>query len=413
MNNLIKSSLAFSMLASIAYTGPASAATFTGEGTAAGAQCLSRGVNNAGIVVGNCKPGNSSGPSVAWVALTPGVETPLTPLVSGQSCAPQVINNSGQIGGVCKTADNRSTAVVWNSAAPGTAPVALPAVSIFGTGLLPETYTLISAYNHSGVFAGGSFSGTHVATAVLWFPGSPVPLQLSALHDACLPVSVNNTLISGVPSTAINCPDPATGNLVGKIVQKTGLLGALVTTTLPVPAGSTHCSVSSLNNAVQMLGTCHFTAPDVSHVVYWSSPSAAPIQLSTISGVAGTPQISSKGLNNNGHAVVSYQDNNGQTQLAFWTPSTGTTQLIAEIPGGTHIRFVGLSDNDTVALTSENAGEHSQAATWTSAGGTVAIPQFAGGQESGLTAISANGAYVAGGAEDSAGTDDAVVATLP
>lgn len=413
MNNLIKSTLALSMVGAIAHTGLVSAATFVGEGTAAGAQCVSQGVNNSGVVVGTCTPGNSSGPSVAWVAITAGTEVPLQPLVSGQGCTALAIDNNGQIAGTCKMADNRSTAVIWNSSTPSAAPAALQAVSVLGTGLLPEVRTAITAFNQSDVLGGASLSGTNVATAVLWFSGSTAPLQVSALHDNCIVADVNNTPINGVPSVALNCPNPGSSNAVAKVVQKTGLLGTLVTTTLPIPAGSTGCSVSSVNDVVQFVGTCHFSAPDVPHAVYWASPSATPVQLSSISGVPGTPRIAGRRLNNNGNAVVSYQDSNGHGQLAFWTPSTGITQLIPVLAGGTHIGFVGLSDNNTVALTSENAGEHAQAATWTSTTGTVAIPQFSGGQESRLTAISSNGTYAAGGAEDSVGTDDAVVATLP
>jgi hypothetical protein len=413
MNNLINRTLVLAMAGATAYTGAVSAATFVGEGTAAGKQCVSLAVNNSGVVVGTCTPGTTSGPSVAWVASTAGTEVPLPPLVSGQGCTAVAIDNNGQIAGSCKMADNRATAVIWNSATPGAAPVALQAVSVLGTGLLPEARTVISAFNQSDVLAGASLSGTGDATAVLWFSGSTAPLQVSALHDNCFPADINNTPINGVPTVALDCPNPASGNTVAKVVQKTGLLGTLVTTPLTTPAGSTGCSVSSVNNAVQLLGTCHFSAPDVPQAVYWPNPSATPVQLSSISGVSGASRITGLRLNNNGHAVVSYQDSNGHHLLAFWTPSSGSTQLIPPLAGGTHIGFVDLSDNDVVALTSENAGEHHQAATWTSATGTVAVPQFGGGQESGLTAISPNGTYVAGGAEDSTGTDDAVVATLP
>lgn len=176
MNNLINRTLVLAMAGATAYTGAVSAATFVGEGTAAGKQCVSLAVNNSGVVVGTCTPGTTSGPSVAWVASTAGTEVPLPPLVSGQGCTAVAIDNNGQIAGSCKMADNRATAVIWNSATPGAAPVALQAVSVLGTGLLPEARTVISAFNQSDVLAGASLSGTGDATAVLWFSGSTAPL---------------------------------------------------------------------------------------------------------------------------------------------------------------------------------------------------------------------------------------------
>lgn len=418
MNNLTK--FAFTPLVLLCLTGTTlytslvNAATFVGEGTAAGAQCDSRGVNNNGVVTGMCLPGNVSGPAVAWVAVTAGTEVPLPPLVTGQSCDALGIANNGTIAGVCVTADNRATGVFWSATAPSSLPQKLQSLSVLGTGLLPEVATAITAYNQSGVLGGESLSGSNDATAVLWLAGSTAPVQLSILHDNCRVADVNDTPINGLPSSALNCPNTATGNDTAKVIQKTGLLGALVTTVLSTPSGSTGCSLSSVNNAMQMLGTCHFAAPDTPSAAYWASPASTPILLSSVSGVAGTPRIEGLRLNNNGNAVVSYQNTDGHALLAFWAASTtGATKLIPTLAGGTHVGFVDLSDNDTVALTSENTGEHAQAATWTAAAGTVAIPQFNAGEESGLTAISPNGSYVAGIAEDSAHNDDAVVATLP
>lgn len=68
---------------------------------------------------------------------------------------------------------------------------------------------------------------------------------------------------------------------------------------------------------------------------------------------------------------------------------------------------------DTVMLNSDIGAKNVEAALWTLSGGTVAAGFEGGGQVSALTAVSQNGAYAVGGADNSAHNVDAVMTTLP
>lgn len=377
------------------------------EGHAAGAQCAANDVADNGIAVGTCSPANGNGPSVPWVSLIVGFETPLPPLVPGQSCSAGGITASGLIVGSCVDERNVGMAVTWEAAAPGDAPTELkPLQGILG--ILADASSSVTAHNQAGAVVGESMSGTAKATAVIWLPGSDTAVPVSTAADNCIAVDVNDDLINGRPSVALNCPSG--GVFQGKVARATGLLASYVITSLPRPAGATFCTVSVINDANQALGTCHFSAPDVPVAAFWATPNSAPELLDDLQD---SPLSRGKYLNNAGHAVFMYRTAQGHRGVGFWDPVADGIALISPISGGVRVRATGLANDDTVALVSENADENLQAAIWTPAGGTEAIDLFQGGKVSGLQSISPNGDWVVGVAEDGAHNTNAVYALLP
>jgi hypothetical protein len=391
-------------LVAFPFVSAAQAASLQSEGTAAGLQCVVSGINNSGVGVGTCTPGNATGPSVAWVAPTLGTEIPLPPLTSGQSCRALDIDNAGVITGVCLDADNVAFAVTWNAGAPSSPPVFLDPLPGF-LGLAADVRTTPTADNQAGAVAGESISAAGNLTAVLWPAGSGSPIAVSSPGDNCIAADVN-TPASGAPSVALNCPNAA-GTVTAKIVTS-GLLG-YAASPLPIPSGATYCSVTEINNAQQAVGTCHFPAPDTPTTAYWVNCASSP----TLITLAGSPRNGGEFINNLGHVVFDYQDASGQVNSGFWNPTTGSVTLIPPLSGGVQAVAAGLSDNDTVLVNSEDSAENVESATWTPSASTVAVGFYGGGQVSALGAISQSGAFAGGGAEDSSQNHDAVVTSLP
>lgn len=404
----------FSALCVAAFASPSQAVTLTSQGHAAGEQCSANGVNNDGKSVGTCSPGDEGDPPRAWVAVTPGTQIPLQPLATGQGCRGGSIGNatqatSGWIVGTCVNANNVPFGVFWSASAPAAAPIRMnPLPGLLG--LLADVSTSPIAMNRRGGTAGVSLSGMNDATAVLWAAGSGAPVSVSNRGDNCSPADVNDTLLNGYPSVALNCPD-GTGQVSARIAQYNNLLGYQMTN-LPQPAGASYCVVTAINNGVQAMGSCVYpnsaaTPPDTA---FWSCPTCAPSMLSSL---VDNPRNVGEFLNNLGQVVFKYQGDDGKWDIGRWTPATNTIELISPITGGTRVSAAGLADNGMVLLGSENADENIQPATWTSATGTVAIPFFDGGTRFVPGAISQNGAYAAGMAEDSSQQNEAILATLP
>jgi hypothetical protein len=402
--------LCLAILGNVSFVIPSYAATLTSEGHAAGAQCTASDVNDSGVVVGSCVPGNGTGPTVAFVA-TSGTETALPPLVSGQSCSAAGVSNGGVISGACRNASNDALAVTWSASSPGAAPTVLNPFPAGLLGLLTgDVSSAATGYNQSGAVIGASCNINGDCTGAIWNPGSGAAVAVSNLDDNCAAVDVNASLINGEPSIVLDCPNPSVkGTVIAEIAQATSLLGGYVLSTLPIPSGYSFCSVGGINDSVQMVGTCHTTAPDQPDTVFWSSPTSTPTLLS----ISGNPRNGGAFINSEGHVVFGYQTTTGVSGVGFWNASTNSVSLISPLPGGTRVGAVGLADNDTVALNSEDSTENVEAATWTSSTGTVAAGFEGGGQASVLASLSKSGNYAVGGAQNSAQTADAVATSLP
>jgi hypothetical protein len=381
------------------------AASFVSQGHAAGAQCVATGVNNSAVVVGSCTPASVSAPRTAWMASTVGTQISLPALASGQNCSAGGITDSGTILGACRSSSNVRHAVTWQSSSPTTAPVRLlPLPGLLG--LLADVRTEPASFNGQGDVGGLSIGADGDRTAVVWLSGSANAIAVSTRGDNCAPMDVSESTVNSRPAVALSCPNSA-GTYTAKVAQATGLLNAYVATALAVPAGSSYCSLTAINSAMQILGTCHSASPDMPRVAFWNSPSASPVVLSN------SARSQAIALNNGGNAIISFQDADGNEEAAFWNPGTGTFTVVAPIAGGTRNDAIDIADNDFVIVNSENNDQNDEAALWRSSTGTVGVGFYDNGEESFFTAVSTNGQYAVGGALDSNDDESAVITTLP
>lgn len=395
-------------LLSAGHTTSAHAQTLTSEGNAAGAQCVGNDVNDSGIEVGTCTPGNQTGPSVAWVALTAGTQTPLPPLVTGQSCTAGGITNDGEITGSCINANDVPIAVTWNAATPANAPVErAPLGGLLGLGA--DVRSQATGYNQKDNVIGVSVNGSGNGTSVVWVDGSSTPIAVSTQGDNCAAVDVNDTLVNGEPSVALDCPN-ASGTVTAKIAEDDALLGGYQANALPIPSGADYCTVNAINDEDEMSGTCYFPAPAVPETAYWATPTSTPTLLTTLSG---GPRNQGMFLNNLGHVVFSYQTATGQTDSGFWNPATGVVTSIPTLTGGAQAIATAFADDDAVVLNCEDGSETSEACVWTPSTTTTADGFIGGGDSSECSAISQDGGYIACSGENSSESNVAAVATGP
>ncbi|SKC73745.1 hypothetical protein [Pseudoxanthomonas indica] len=384
---------------------PCAAASLSEVGQGSGAQCVTAGVNNSGTVVGSCSPASVGGAMTAWMTTSANVETTLLPLATGQHCTTGGIANSGSIIGMCRTSSNARFAVVWHSAAPTSAPLRLlPLQGLLG--LLADVRTFPTAFNQTGAVAGSSVSASGDTSAVVWLAGDDTALLASTRGDNCNVSDLSESTVAGRPAVAMNCPN-ASATLTAKVAQATGLLNAYVATSLPLPGGANYCTVKAINSSLQVLGTCHYPAPDLPRVSFWSSPGATPTVLSN------GARSHAVALNNLGRAVLVFQDAQGNEESAFWNPATNTFTVIPPLPGGVRSEVVDIADNDFVILNSDNDDQDNEGAFWRAAVGTSSVGFFDDGFESGLVAVSSNGQYAVGAALDGDDNETGVVTPLP
>jgi len=411
MINIMRQFLKVGFILPIGLIIPVAQAALVSEGHAAGAQCGGADVNNSGYEVGNCLT-VGSGPTVAWLSVSPGTEVPLLPLVSGQSCGTGGIANDGTILGQCMDGNDKQMGVKWNASTPTISPVVLQPLSLLG--LIIQTRSSARMYNQNGAVIGDSISADETSTPVIWLPGSNTATQLAALSllstlANCGAVDVDDSIANGGrPNVLLACPN-ANGTVTAKVATATGLLNAYVTNARPVPAGYSYCSAVSINNAQQIAGTCHTLAPDLPRATFWRSMTdTGPAQ------TTGTFRNGSVALNNSGSVLVAYKDGaDGRIRSAFWKPLTGALTLIPSLPGGAYSVGTVLADDDTVIGVSDLGDGNHAGFYWTPSGGTVSAGFEGGGPDSELNAISENGKYVAGSARNSAHVHDAVFMTIP
>ncbi|MGY2147244.1 hypothetical protein [Pseudomonas azotoformans] len=414
MITLIKKIAIYTSFMYSAHYASVQAATLIDLGHAAGAQCTTAWVNDNSQIVGNCTPPSTTANNAPWLAAN--LNTPqqtLPPLASGQPCWVIGISNSGAIVGNCNDANNIPFAVTWNAASPTTSPTQLKPLP--GTLLFPllrpaDVKTALSAQNKHGAVLGKSISPGSEATVVLYLSGANTPLRISDWGDNCSGADINSTSINGYPSIAMNCPGTG-GTFIASVVMR-GVSG-YSRTTLATPPGASYCFVTSLNDQLQLVGTCIYpnSAANVSKTAFWASPTSIPNMLE----VPVSTKNYGVAINSQGKILARGMGSQGISQDLFWEdPSTTfSVQPILPLSGSVSTTAVGLADNNTVALNCENASEHPTGCIWTSTGGTQALSPINGGLKSWLNGISSSGEYVFGSANNSSQNQSAVAATLP
>ncbi|MCK3831670.1 hypothetical protein [Pseudomonas fluorescens] len=369
-------------------------------------QCETTGINNHAIAVGNCSPLSSSANNTPWVVnvSTPDSQVELAPLMMGQPCYASAVSNGGWIAGICKNANNVETAVIWNATTPSSTPTALAPLP--GTLLrAADARTTVKALNQRGDMIGSSISsdGKEYST-VVWLAGTGTPtrifsslLGLAGYNDACFPVDINNTLTSGYPAIAMNCPG-SSGTTVPKIAQAAAT--GYTVTSLPIATGANLCLLSGLNDALQAIGFCEY--PNINanpaRTAFWNTPASAPLLLNlTISTMNY-----GRAINNNGIALVERKDNDGRTSYLTWIPPAGIfgIQLI-ELPLKTWAQALSIADNNTVVLNITDNTQYPVGCIWRPASSEHpaqynCLDPIEGGQNSALKAFSQSGNYAAG-----------------
>ncbi|GLQ45995.1 hypothetical protein GCM10007862_10460 [Dyella lipolytica] len=371
-------------------------------------QCATSDINDNDTAVGNCSPQNVYGPSEGF-ADNGDLVSPLQPLVVGQDCSAGGVADNGTIIGECVDLNNKSFGVTWNAANPLAAPVLLQPLP----GLLnldPDVTTASTGYNQSGFVVGESISGTGNATPVVWNPSvsGGSPMMLATQGSNCEAADISDTALNGEPDAVLNCPLNPTSANPGPMVAEIsiyqpgllGLLGSYVATALPIPSGATHCTADGINKFNQIVGTCHFPAPDLPQTAYWASPTSAPTLLTV--PIGGNNARNAGAFINNAipaAIVFHYQTNAGVTNPGFWIPSTNTVTLIPPLPGGLHAIAVCLGDNNTVVINSDIASEYGQAVVWTPTGGDLDEGDLNGGDNSAATSCNEQGTALSAVAE--------------
>lgn len=423
MRNTAKSvsSALFGILAAVGVSPPAPAATIANLGHASGAQCSAVDVNDAGVAVGACRPANTNGPTVAWIAVT-GTEVSLAPLVAGQSCSASGITNGGRIAGACVDASSVGFAVSWSASSPATTPAKLaPLPGLLGLGLLADVSSAATAYNQFGAIAGQSIAGNGASTAVVWPAGSSTPVQVSTRGDNCAAVDVQAQAVAGNPTVLLDCPS-GSGTVVPRIATPTGLLGAYVTSDLAKFSTATFCVAGSINVPSQVVGQCVFAAPPFARAAVWFSTtsSAAVLSLPNFPGDTVGQASTGLALNDAGHMVFQYRTSDGRSNagyinLASGTPNFNVPISLPALHPGTNVVATGLGANDLVLVMGVNDDEHGQAAVWNPAFPSVLtpVPLLGGGTGNAVATMSSSGSYAVGVAVDSSHVANAVLATLP
>lgn len=397
----------------VALPAPVVAASLTSLGHAAGAQCNASDVNDSGVVVGSCKPGNTNGSLVAWVS-TAGSEIALPPLATGKGCAAEGIANNGRVIGSCSDSGGVVFAVAWSSTSPGTSPTKLaPLSGLLGLGA--DVSTSVGAYNQSGFVAGQSMGGNGNSTAVLWLPGSGTAVQVSGRGDNCEVADVANSAGGGNPAVLLNCPS-GTGAVTPKVAT-TGPLGIYVTHDLLKRSGSSYCVGTAINSSIQIIGTCVFPTAPFGRAAFWGNPAvtASVLDLPDFSGDTVGKRSAGLFLNDLGHLVYRYQMSDGRQNDGFSDPVNNIVLSIPPLHTDATVVATGLGDNDLVVVAGDNGSENTQAAVFNPNSPLVVtpVPFFGGGAKSLLVTVSKGGTYAVGVAEDSNHDANAVWTTLP
>ena len=411
--------IAGSLLASVlALT--ANAAQYVKLGPMAG-QCETTSINDNAIAVGNCSPPSSSANNIPWVSNvnTADSQVALASLVAGQPCYANAVSNGSWISGTCKNANNGVTAVTWNVTTPGSATALAP---LPGTLLrAADVQTIITAFNQRGDMVGSSISsnGKEFST-IVWLAGTDTPkrvysplIGLAGYNDGCSPVDINNVLMSGYPSIAMNCPGND-GIPIPKIAQANAT--GYTVTSLPLATGANHCVVTGLNNALQSIGFCEYpnTNANPARTAVWNTPTSAPLTLNLAIGTTNY----GRAINSNGIALVERKDNDGRTSYFTWIPPAGILGIqLIEPPPKTWTQAFSIADNNTVALNRTNDAQYTVGCIWHPASGEIpakysCLEAIDGGRNSALKAVSQSGNYAAGQNVDSEQDVQAVAVKL-
>ncbi|NWB99709.1 hypothetical protein HX882_27940 [Pseudomonas gingeri] len=395
----------------------AAQAALLDEGSAGGNNCTPVSVNDAGVEVGACTD-SSTHTSVAYIAVTPGSEVDLAPLVSGYACMAGAINHvalaSATVVGRCQNASGVWNAVTWQASSPSTTPRLLaPLSGLLGLGA--DVSTRASGVNLTGIVVGDSISGNGTHTPVYWAAGSTsaVPLAGVRVLLGLLSTDPINCAVSDIsdstPAVVLaNCPSGAAG--MGKPIALVWTSLSSNAVTVALPAGARYCEVGQVNALGNIVGDCTF-ATSTHQTAFWSSVSATPIVMSSVA-VGGVSQVSTHNgavdMNASGHIACNFKNTSGETEACFWNTSTTTGTALAPISGGIRDAAQAIGNNDTLLVNSETASG-SLHQSHVLAGGTAVTDDgtLSGGVNSAGTALSPDGHTAAGISETIGETVDA------
>jgi len=369
--------------------------TLEDEGTGPGLLAGAAGVNDSGIEVGHFM--GIGGNAVAFVRLSPGIETALPALVANQSCRTTAITNGGLIVGFCRDALGRNQAVAWSASQPAAGPRLLAPRALLG--LVPDVRTAALGVNSQGAIVGISTDGAGTNRPELWPVGSNSPIDLpfnllGLSNTNCAAIDVADG--SGVtPSVLGVCPD-GQGRSRPVLWSATGLLGAYSATALPLPVSAQYCDATAINAAGQVLGGCDFGASVGHKTVRWAANGGAPIVLSSVNGFSRSHGID---MNANGQITGNYVGTNDIVTGFYWNPDTSTITAIPPLSVGASGEAVAISDTGVVIGNSEVGGGQSHPFEWTLATGTVDDGVLSGGSNAAVAALSKNGCFAAGSSE--------------
>ena len=382
------------------------------EGSGAGLQCGGNSVNNTGVVVGAC---TNLGISVAYVAVTPGTEQVLTPLVTGRSCAADSIDNNGDIIGSCQNANGASQVVVW----PGSNLLGAPTPVVANGG---GVRTSLVAVDIQGYAAGVSVDSTGSGTPMLWSASNPASATVLPGGGGVLntgPIMIPNTNCrpadvadaAATPMVIGNCPNgQGLSTPVTWTYSTSSSGGGYALKNLLLPAGAIACAASRVNVLGQVMGSCDFSNVSDAQTVWWPNATSAPIVLASIAGNVRNVGVA---MNNAGQIVGNYLTGDGFVLPFFWDPNSGTVASIGAIPGGSRATIASIADNGTVIGNSEVISGDTHSFTWTLRGGISDLGTLPGGNNSSVANISRSGGEITGLSEANGEGDDAYVESLP
>jgi probable HAF family extracellular repeat protein len=369
--------------------------TLEDEGTGQGVLSGAAGVNDNGIEVGHFV--TAAGIAVAFVRLTPGVETPLPALTPGQPCRTTGINNSGLIVGFCRDSMGRNQAVAWTALQPSASPRLLAPRAILG--IIPDVRTAALAINSQGAVVGISTDSAGISRPELWPAGSGTPIDLpfnvlglNNVNCAALDVADGS---GATPTILGSCPD-GHGRARPVIWTPTGIFGNYVGSVLSIPASAQACDATEINVVGHVLGSCDFGASVGRKTVRWGATGGAPIVLSGVNGFSHSHGID---MNASGQIAGNYTGSNDFINAFYWNPDTSVVSSIPPVPGGATSGAVAISDSGVIVGNSDVSGGQTHPFEWTAETGTSDDGTLSGGSNAAVAALSKNGCFAAGSSE--------------
>ncbi|WP_394834374.1 hypothetical protein LVJ94_48530 [Pendulispora rubella] len=370
--------------------------------------CVAKGVNEAGAVVGQCQRSDGTLVPTYWAPSAQPVE--LRPLEQGRPCEVAAINDAGVAVGKCEFGDEGETiAVRWASLPNGPAERLHPRY--------PDVQSFATLVNPRGTIAGGSVAEDGTVHPVIWTAGAITATVLPDPSDSSPPARpgikgttcrITDMTDEEAPAIVAVCDLPLRG-LVG--VRWTPASPSYPISELPIPEGTFGCLPAAIDKQRQVAGTC--VTVDGSVAVRWHSNGTDMVVLSNVLGAAEPPQLSVRSMNAAGTIAGNYVTNKGFTRAFVWQPvdGGGAAQQGTDLGtlGGASTRAFAIGDDGLIGGTAQNDRGMDEAFVWNSATRQLSSLGNLGGFTSTVTAMSER-AQIAGDAEAADGRTHAFIA---